>query len=249
MTDKINPSNSFERFRSPSFKKRGIETTNEVASCDAVAELIILGGGAVVAEDYLPALAIMGRLDAVTVVEANPVAIAALRRRFPEVNYEVSGYSSALDDGNAESGTSAAVIALPNALHVAASRIALERGFHVLCEKPLALRAADCALLGDLAASRQRLLKVAMSRRYLPSLMAVTELLSSGELGVPLRIEVLDCAPFLWRPQTFSFFEPAAGGILADMGVHYLDYLSTLVGPLEPVAYEDDFYAAGSSPR
>lgn len=216
------------------------EPLNEAISDAVTGKWIILGGGAVVAEYYLPALTMMGRLGSVAVVEANPETISALRHRFPDACYESAGYESALDRDEARGRTSAAVIALPNALHVSASRLALERGFHVLCEKPLALRTADCALLADLAASRQRSLKVGMSRRYLPSLMAATELVSSGELGAPFRIEVIDCAPFLWRPRTFSFFAPAAGGILADMGVHYLDYLGTLVGPLEPVSYEDD---------
>src|SRR5581483_10992994 len=49
-----------------------------------------------------------------------------------------------------------------------------------------------------------------------------------------------DCMPFLWRPRSFAFFAREAGGVLADMGVHYLDYLGTLVGAMEPVAYSDD---------
>jgi nucleoside-diphosphate-sugar epimerase/predicted dehydrogenase len=223
------------------------QTANKAVLDEAVGELIILGGGAVVAEYYLPALAMMGRLGSVTVVEANPEAISVLRRCYPHACYEVAAYQTALSDRHANSQSSAVVVALPNALHVAASRRALEQGFHVLCEKPLALQAADCALLADLAASGQRCLKVAMSRRYLPSLMAAAELIGSVELGAPLRIEAIDCAPFSWRPQTFSFFEPAAGGILADIGVHYLDYLSTVVGPLEPVHYEDDSHGGVES--
>jgi len=212
-----------------------------------VEELVILGGGAVVAEYYLPALAMMDRLGSVTVVEADPETISALRRRFPDASYQVAGYQTALSGRHARGQRSAVVVALPNALHVAAARRALEQGFHVLCEKPLALQAADCIFLADLAASRKRSLKVAMSRRYLPSLMAAAEFVGSGELGAPLRIEAVDCAPFSWRPQTFSFFELAAGGILADMGVHYLDYLSTLVGPLEPVYYTDDSHGGVES--
>jgi nucleoside-diphosphate-sugar epimerase len=51
---------------------------------------------------------------------------------------------------------------------------------------------------------------------------------------------VRDCSPFPWRPKSFAFFAPEAGGVLADMGVHYLDYLDTVVGALEPVSYTDD---------
>ena len=205
------------------------------------ARLVILGAGSVVHEYYLPALSMMGKLAAVEVVDANPEAISALQRRFPGAQYRCGNYEAILGDSEMRCGNDGVIVALPNALHVEASEGALSSGFHVLCEKPLALSVSDCTRLAKIAAENRRNLKVAMSRRYLPALMAATELMSSGELGVPLRIEVTDCAPFLWRPRTFSFFEPAAGGILADMGVHYLDYLGTLIGALEPVSYEDDF--------
>src|SRR5262249_30911310 len=60
------------------------------------------------------------------------------------------------------------------------------------------------------------------------------------ELGRVLSIVVQDCAPLGWRPSSFAFFSRAAGGILADMGVHYLDYFDTLVGALKPLSYADD---------
>ena len=208
---------------------------------DAVeARLVVLGAGSVVQEYYLPALSMMGKLAAVKIVDENPETISALQGRFPGAQYQCGDYKALLSDGEMRGGNDAVIVALPNALHIEASESALRNGFHVLCEKPLALSASDCTRLARIAAENGRTLKVAMSRRYLPSLMATTELVKSGELGAPGGIEVIDCAPFLWRPQTFSFFEPAAGGILADMGVHYLDYLGTLVGPIEPVSYEDD---------
>jgi predicted dehydrogenase/nucleoside-diphosphate-sugar epimerase len=206
----------------------------------SAAELLILGAGAVVEEYYLPALSAMGRLPSVTVADLDEDALSRLRQRFPAAGCERADYTEVLAGRGAASDNTVAIVALPTGLHVAASAKALENGFHVLCEKPLALAAEDCRRLAAIAAERRRQLWVAMSRRYLPSLMAARELVQAGELGRIRRIEVADRAPFRWRPRSFSFFDKRAGGILADMGVHYLDYLQTLVGPLQPVAYEDD---------
>ena len=202
----------------------------------------ILGGGSVTAQYYLPAFRWMRMLDRVTVVDPSRKSMGFLRRTFGGIDLRPESYDAYLNRVPANSGhdQDCIIIALPNAQHVAAVRMSLERRQHVLCEKPLALKARECAELATLAARRNQLLKVAMSRRYLPSLMLAREMVARREMGEVRSIEVHDCTPFLWRPQSFAFFAPEAGGVLADMGVHYLDYLETLVGPLSPLAYADD---------
>src|SRR5262249_38055124 len=123
---------------------------------------------------------------------------------------------------------------------VDAARLALMQKRHVLCEKPLALKTQDCLVLRSLASEKHCLLKVGMSWRYLPSMMLAHDILVARELGEVRSIEVQDCAPFVWQPKSLAFFSRAAGGVLSDMGVHYLDYVDTLVGGLKPVSYSDD---------
>ncbi|HEX3920086.1 MAG TPA: NAD-dependent epimerase/dehydratase family protein [Caulobacteraceae bacterium] len=197
----------------------------------------ILGGGSVTAEYYLPAFQLLGALDRVTVIDPSQASLDLLSASFAGLDLRLGGaellqgYDLAAD---------AAIVAAPNALHVPATLAALEAGAHVLCEKPLALTEQACAELAQAAAGRQRLLKVAMSRRYLPSWRLAREMVARRELGEVLAIEVSDCAPFGWRPRSLAFFAPESGGVLADMGVHYLDYLQTLIGPMRPLAYSDD---------
>lgn len=203
---------------------------------------LILGGGSVTTEFYLPALASMGRLADATVVDPDAPSIRSRHQQFAGVDLRAQDYASFLN-GLAPPTKNAAdcvIVALPNQLHVDAVRRALELERHVLCEKPLALQAQECSQLAALAAEKRRLLKVAMSRRYLPSLMLARDIVIGKELGEVRSIEVQDCTPFLWRPRSFAFFSPEAGGILADMGVHYLDYLDTMVEELKPLAYSDD---------
>lgn len=201
-------------------------------------DYVILGGGSVTAEYYLPALTTLGLADRAIVVDPSDASLSALRRAFPQAQLqpqEHRGFIAAQSFADQR-----VVVALPNHLHVEAVEQALAAGHHVLCEKPLCLKSADCARLGASAAAKGRVLKVAMSRRYLPSLMLAHEMVLAREFGALLSIEIFDCAPFPWRPKSFAFFAPDAGGVLADMGVHYLDYVETLLGPLEPCSYEDD---------
>lgn len=201
-------------------------------------DYVILGGGSVTAEYYLPALMSMGLAGHTTVVDPSDGSLEALRHAFPQVKLLKQQY------GDFFSGQKIVdprvVVALPNHLHVEAVEQALSSGHHVLCEKPLCLKAVDCARLGEMALAKGRVLKVAMSRRYLASLMLAREMVLAREFGDLFSIQILDCAPFPWRPKSFAFFAPDAGGVLADMGVHYLDYVETLLGPLEPCYYEDD---------
>lgn len=209
---------------------------------------VILGGGAVTTEFYLPALYLTGRLSDAVVVDPDADQIRAKAMAFGQARFESAGYAAFLDGlPPASDASDCIVVALPNHLHVDAVRRALAKDRHVLCEKPLALRECDCTELKELALSRRRLLKVAMSRRYLAALRLTREIVRGGELGEVQAIKVHDRTPFPWRPRSFSFFAREAGGVLADMGVHYLDYVPTLVGPLTPVAYADDAQGGNES--
>jgi len=200
---------------------------------------VILGGGSVVTEFYLPALRMMGRLADTTVVDPDASAISLRHPAFRDVQFRSQAYRSFLKEPK-ENEQSCAIVALPNQFHVDAVHLALEGDSHVLCEKPLALKTLDCSQLRAHAGRKHRLLKVGMSRRYLPSLMLARDIVAANEFGEVRSIEVHDSTPFLWRPRSFAFFALEAGGVLADMGVHYLDYLDTLVGELKPVVYADD---------
>jgi predicted dehydrogenase/nucleoside-diphosphate-sugar epimerase len=207
---------------------------------------VILGGGSVTAEYYLPAMKTLSLSQRTTVADPSESSLAPLRREYPDVEFVQQDHRTLLD-GLAGAETGRIIVALPNHLHVDAVEQSLSLGHHVLCEKPLSLKARDCARLGELAERSGVRLKIAMSRRYLPSLMLAREMVHAGELGKVTRVEVFDCAPFPWRPKSFAFFAPEAGGVLADMGVHYLDYLQLLLGALEPVSYEDDWRGGNES--
>jgi hypothetical protein len=133
------------------------------------------------------------------------------------------------------------VIALPNCLHEEAALAELAAGYHVLCEKPLALTEAGCRRIAAAAEAAGRVAAVGMVRRLTAASVALREALAAGLVGAVRRIDIEDGAYYPWLSDSGAFFRPENGGILADMGVHYLDLAADLFGPLEPVRYHDDW--------
>lgn len=197
--------------------------------------LLLLGGGAVVREYYLPALRALGWLPAALVADPSGPALAAIRREQPGAALWQVDYAAALAGLAALPGFDAAVVALPNWLHEEAVLACLDRGLHVLCEKPLALSEAACRRMGAAAERAGRVLAVGMVRRLLPSFSAAREALAQGLIGELRAIDIEDGGPFAWGSESGAFFRPESGGVLADMGVHYLDLAAELAGPLTPL--------------
>ena len=202
--------------------------------------LLILGGGPVVTEFYLPALSRLGWTSGITVTDRSPDVLAKTARLAPWAATRALGFQEALADRALTGTHDAVVVAVPNSLHVAAVEAALQAGLPVLCEKPLALQAAECQRLGELAASLKLPLAVGMVRRLGPAIQAARLALQNGLLGELKSVEVAHGGPYAWTSDSGAFFRRENGGILADLGVHYLDWLADALGPLEPVAYEDD---------
>lgn len=203
-------------------------------------KLLILGAGAVVVEYYLPVLEMLGILADAFIIDQSHDAIKTVNARFLAVKCKQVGFEEFFHAPSRDCNFEAAIVALPNSLHLGAVEMALHNGLHVLCEKPLAMRQEDCLRLGRLAEGAGKVLAVGMVRRLIPSWLVLSEALKNGLIGNLKSIEIECGESYVWLSETGSFFKKENGGILADMGVHYLDFLQELLGGLVPVSYEDD---------
>jgi predicted dehydrogenase/nucleoside-diphosphate-sugar epimerase len=201
---------------------------------------LILGGGPVVSELHLPAFAGLGWMDRVRVIDPAADAAHTIRRAYPQAEFRQADFREALD-GARQDGFSAALIALPNALHEEAVDRALDLQFDVLCEKPLALTQPTCRRLATKAAALDRVLGVAMVRRFAPAVRAARKAIAAGWLGEIESVEIQWGSPFAWPSQSGAYFRRENGGVLANLGVHSLDMADYLFGAMEPVAYWDDW--------
>lgn len=135
-------------------------------------------------------------------------------------------------------GLDAISVAVPTFLHAPIAIAALERGIHVLSEKPIARNAVEGQAMVDAARKAGRVLDVAFNHRRRGDIKALKGVIDDGGLGRPYYAK----ASWLRRsgiPTLGSWFtnpELAGGGPLADIGVHALDYALHLLGEPKVVA-------------
>lgn len=132
----------------------------------------------------------------------------------------------------------ALVLATPHSQHCAQIRAAAAAGKHVFVEKPLALTLAEAEDAVAACRAQGVILAVGFNRRFLPAYRALAESFRSGDLGEALHIDGnfsgsfgYDYTADMWRG---SVAENPAGG-MAAMGIHVLDAMIHLLGPLRSV--------------
>jgi predicted dehydrogenase len=136
----------------------------------------------------------------------------------------------------ADPGVDAVYIPLPNHLHADWTIAAARAGKHVLCEKPLAMNAADAErMIEACEAEGVRLMEGFMYRLH-PSWLAVRDLVASGRIG-RLRAVQSWFSYFNDDPANIRNILAAGGGALFDVG-SYLVNLSRMLFGSEPIRVE-----------
>jgi len=127
-------------------------------------------------------------------------------------------------------------VATPNKFHKPLTIAALKAGCHVLCEKPMAMNAAEGRAMLAAAKAAKRRLMINFSFRFTPQSQAMKAEVDSGTLGD------IYFARTLWlrrrgMPGFGGWFGQkalAGGGPLIDLGVHRLDLALWLMGHPKP---------------
>jgi predicted dehydrogenase len=122
-------------------------------------------------------------------------------------------------------------LALPTYLHAEYSIKALDAGMHVLCEKPMALSAADCGRMIEAAARSGKVLQVGHCIRFWPEYAKAKEIVTSGEYGriVTATFQRLGATP-KWAWDNWIMDEQRSGGMVLDLHIHDTDFVHYLCG-------------------
>ncbi len=131
----------------------------------------------------------------------------------------------------------AVYVATPTHLHAEQTVAAAEAGKQVICEKPMAMDAAQCRRMIDACRAAGVGLSVAYYRHFYPAIHRIAGILASGEIGrvVLAQINAFECYdfppgdPHFWVMQRGS----AGGGPMMDFGCHRLEVLLHLFGPAQ----------------
>ena len=128
----------------------------------------------------------------------------------------------------------AVYIPLPNHLHAEWAIAAARAGKHVLCEKPLAMTAADAQAIVDAGRDANVVLMEAFMYRQHPSWVAARDLVASGQIG---RLVAVDSwfSYHLEDPANIRNIDAFGGGALYDIGCYSVNLSRMLFGE-EPLS-------------
>jgi predicted dehydrogenase len=86
----------------------------------------------------------------------------------------------------------AVVIATQDKQHVKQAVAAIEKGYHVICEKPISPDIEECLLLQQKAHEHSRMVAVGHVLRYTPFYSKLKEVIDSGRLGQIVTIQAME---------------------------------------------------------
>jgi len=189
----------------------------------------ILGTGNI-ASQFAKGMA-FSRRGALTAVGSRQQKSAEEFARIHTVPRVFDSYESLIADGEID----AIYNSLPNSLHADWTIRARKAGKHVLCEKPLAMNAAEAEKMFDAARKAGRVLVEAFMYRSHPQTLALVETVRSGAIG-PLR---LIRSSFCYRTRSIDgnvrFARELGGGGLMDIGCYCINFARLFAGA-EPTA-------------
>ena len=137
------------------------------------------------------------------------------------------------DEMLAAGGFDVVDITLPTPLHARMAIAALKAGFHVLCEKPMALSLRDCDAMLAAAKGARRAFLVAQCVRFFPEYAWLAAAIRDGRFG---KVVAADFTRFMsapkWSPKGGSWLldETKSGGLYVDAHVHDADYIASVFG-------------------
>lgn len=153
-----------------------------------------------------------GRIEAIA--SRDPAKARAVADRL-DIPKAYGGYQALLDDPDIE----VVYNALPNHLHLEWSARALEAGKHVLCEKPVAMNAAEARELLSVRDRTGYHIEEAFMVRGHPQWAAVRELIAAGEIGA-LRSVQLSYFNTADDPADIRNQRETGGGSIYDIGCY-----------------------------
>ncbi|MCC9605538.1 Gfo/Idh/MocA family oxidoreductase [Blastopirellula sp. JC732] len=176
---------------------------------------------------------------AISFVEPRDEIRASIKAEYPAA----IGYAS-LEGAIDSAEFDGAVIATPAPMHVPQSLQLLERGFHLLIEKPLTLELKEAEALAAAAEKSPAVIGVAYVYRANPVLSQMRDAIRSGEYGRPLELIAYGGQNFpTYRPayrDTYYRDHASGGGAIQDALTHLFNAGQWLVGDMQKIVVDAD---------
>lgn len=129
-------------------------------------------------------------------------------------------------------------ILAPTPAHPGLALRAIARGLHVVCEKPLAMTAAEAQRMADAADAAEVQLLPAHVVRYFAAYRRIQQRIDAGGIGALRNLRLSRAGA---GPATAWFYdEGAGGGVIRDLLIHDIDQALWLAGPVVSVTARQD---------
>ena len=189
----------------------------------------IIGSGNIAVHAHLPAFqetpGVRDRVDIVAIVDgASAATVPGVPRLSDRRQLADLGPIDFID------------ICTPTATHLELATWGLEQGYHVLCEKPVAISPGDAAGLRQLAGAQGKILVPCHQYRFNPAWRTLVQWLEGGRIG---RWHLAEFAVYRQLADPGAMREPtpwrgtredSLGGVLLDHGTHLIYQLLDVAG-------------------
>jgi len=194
--------------------------------------IAIIGLGMAVTPHAKSLVDLKDRVEVVAAFSPSKARRAAFAEKFP------FPLADSLDAILADKSIDCVEILSPPNTHLDLVRTCAEAGKHILLEKPLEITTERSLALVEAARMAGVTLGVMLQHRFRPAAFKLREMLRAGELG-----KIVNCSTVirLWRPQSYYDGEGRGtkardgGGVLITQGIHTLDLMLSLAGPIAEV--------------
>lgn len=200
-------------------------------------KLGIVGAGMIV-KDFLTMTPLLPEIE-LKAITGTPHGIDNMEKL--QMQYGIDRVYTDIDECLANEEIDTIYVAVPNHLHFAFAKKALEAGKNVICEKPFTLNLAELEELAELAQTKQLILLEAITNQYMMNYQKIKEAVPT--LG---EIKVVECNYSQYSSRYDAFkagevlpaFNPKfSGGALMDINIYNIHFVVGLLGAPSSVKY------------
>ncbi|MCT1177993.1 gfo/Idh/MocA family oxidoreductase [Pediococcus pentosaceus] len=200
-------------------------------------KLGIVGAGMIV-KDFLTMTLLLPEIE-LKAITGTPHGIDNMEKL--QMQYGIDCVYTDINECLANEEIDTIYVAVPNHLHFAFAKKALEAGKNVICEKPFTLNLAELEELAELAQTKQLILLEAITNQYMMNYQKIKEAVPT--LG---EIKVIECNYSQYSSRYDAFkagevlpaFNPKfGGGALMDINIYNIHFVVGLLGAPSSVKY------------
>ena len=198
-----------------------------------------IGGGMIMRDQILPSLyqlQRLGRVGEIAVCARHQATLESLAAHAP-IGEAFPGHSFTSHAGDYRGllerlpPRQLVIIALPDSLHFEVVMAALQADQHVLCVKPLVLRAADSLAIEDAARRRNLLVAIEYHKRFDDRSLMARRLYRQGAFGDFRLGHACLHEKWYYRHSNFqNWFTPEQSDAFTYIGCHYVDLVHFITG-------------------